>query len=220
MALFCDELRIMRPSARSAQVGAERGTNAQGGKARTELVGSVALCSAECRKGPFSGAIAPSFNHSGNRVKPLQARGLTSFAKALCSAYTLPGKVREETHMPAVNLKSMEVDALLKLRSDIDEQLTQRRTHLRKELARLEGVSAKSNGGGHVVGSGLTERRKGKKVKPKYRHPKTGETYAGRGAMAGWLQAELKAGRKLEDFLVEKAPAKKVAKKARKHKAA
>ncbi|MCB1034871.1 MAG: H-NS histone family protein [Acidobacteria bacterium] len=46
------------------------------------------------------------------------------------------------------------------------------------------------------------ERRKprSRKVKPKYRHPKTGATWAGRGRMARWLQQELAAGASLEDF--------------------
>lgn len=42
-----------------------------------------------------------------------------------------------------------------------------------------------------------------RKVKAKYRHPKTGETWAGRGHMARWLRREIEAGAKKEDFLVD-----------------
>ena len=44
----------------------------------------------------------------------------------------------------------------------------------------------------------------GKKAEPKYRDPKTGETWTGRGRPAGWLKAHLDAGKKKEDFLIKK----------------
>ena len=53
---------------------------------------------------------------------------------------------------------------------------------------------------------------KGTKVAPKYRHPKTGETWSGRGGTAGWLAREIKAGKKREDFLIAKPGRKKRAK--------
>lgn len=43
---------------------------------------------------------------------------------------------------------------------------------------------------------------KSKAAKPKYRHPETGETWAGRGSMARWLRLELEAGRSLDEFRV------------------
>jgi DNA-binding protein H-NS len=46
---------------------------------------------------------------------------------------------------------------------------------------------------------------KGRKVKPMYRNPKTGETWSGRGRTAGWLAALEKAGRKREAFLIRKS---------------
>jgi DNA-binding protein H-NS len=56
--------------------------------------------------------------------------------------------------------------------------------------------------------SGKSRSVKGTKVAPKYRHPKTGETWSGRGGVAGWLAREIKSGKKREDFLIAK-PAKK-----------
>ena len=45
---------------------------------------------------------------------------------------------------------------------------------------------------------------RGRKIAPKYRDPATGETWAGRGARPRWLVARLKAGKRLQDFLIEK----------------
>jgi DNA-binding protein H-NS len=44
---------------------------------------------------------------------------------------------------------------------------------------------------------------RGRKVKPMYKNPKTGETWSGRGRTAGWLAALEKAGRKREQFLIK-----------------
>ncbi|MGE3702268.1 MAG: H-NS family nucleoid-associated regulatory protein [Hyphomicrobiaceae bacterium] len=38
-------------------------------------------------------------------------------------------------------------------------------------------------------------------VKPKYRDPKTGETWSGRGRMAGWLKRKVDAGENRDDYL-------------------
>jgi DNA-binding protein H-NS len=39
-------------------------------------------------------------------------------------------------------------------------------------------------------------------VAAKYRHPRTGETWTGRGKMPKWLQAEVNTGKRKEDFLI------------------
>jgi DNA-binding protein H-NS len=122
--------------------------------------------------------------------------------------------------MPAVNLKRMDVDALLSLRADIDKRLGQKRSELEQQLSRL---GADSNGG-TVVGNGRRGRRagrrgpsamKGRKVPPKYRGP-GGETWAGRGARPRWLAALIKQGRKLEEFAIHKAAAARKASTAKK----
>jgi len=57
---------------------------------------------------------------------------------------------------------------------------------------------------------------KGRKVAAKYKGP-SGELWAGRGATPRWLVAAIKEGKKLEDFLIDKAtPAKKVTKRRKK----
>jgi len=87
---------------------------------------------------------------------------------------------------------------------------------LEKELAELRGKPA---GGPAAVKSGthaLTSERgakpgskvspkKGIKIEPKYRHPTTGQTWAGRGVQPTWMVEYLKKrGNKLEDLLIKK----------------
>jgi DNA-binding protein H-NS len=118
--------------------------------------------------------------------------------------------------MPALNLKHMDVDALLDLRSQIDGQLASRRSDLQKQLARLQRAG---NEAPAVVRNGRTSAMKSVKVKPKYRDAKTGDTWAGRGVQPRWLTAALKAGKRLEDYLIDKSarkPARKTRRKRRK----
>ncbi|MDE2250138.1 MAG: H-NS histone family protein [Gammaproteobacteria bacterium] len=50
--------------------------------------------------------------------------------------------------------------------------------------------------------TGRGSRSKGMTVAAKYRHPRTGETWTGRGKMPKWLQAEVQTGKRKEDFLI------------------
>jgi DNA-binding protein H-NS len=110
--------------------------------------------------------------------------------------------------MPALNLKSMDVDALLSLRADIDKKLHQKRSELEQQLSRL-GLGSVDGGGGFRKTRGRGGRgsaMKGRKVPPKYRGP-GGETWAGRGATPRWLVALLKQGHKIEEFAINKLAA-------------
>jgi DNA-binding protein H-NS len=119
--------------------------------------------------------------------------------------------------MPAMNLKVMNIDALLSLRADVDKRLAQKRGELEKQLSRLRD---EGTGGGRGRNNARTGRRisamKGRKVAPKYRGP-AGETWAGRGARPRWLSALVKQGRKLEEFAINKTAAAR-RKKGRKRK--
>ena len=72
---------------------------------------------------------------------------------------------------------------------------------LKRELDALENES----GNGHAVRTGAKRGpKKGKRgavAKIKYRDPKSGETWSGRGRMARWLTAKVKAGEKQEKYL-------------------
>ena len=115
--------------------------------------------------------------------------------------------------MPVPNLKGMDVDALLTLRSQIDVQLASRRSELQKQLDRLRVGSTEASVGRR---DGRVSVMKGVKVKPKYRDGRTGETWAGRGVYPRWLAAAMKSGKKLEDFLIDKSARK--ARRGRKRK--
>jgi len=113
--------------------------------------------------------------------------------------------------MPKPNLANMSVDALLKLRTDVGEALSRRAKELESQLSRL---------GGEIGSRGKTRTSslKGRKVAVKYRD-KSGNTWAGRGAQPTWLRDKLKAGAKLEDFVVNKmGTAKRKSKKRRRTK--
>jgi DNA-binding protein H-NS len=96
--------------------------------------------------------------------------------------------------MPKPNLSAMSVDALLKLRDDINKILDRKANESRSQLSML----------GHHASRGSL---KGRKVAPKYRGP-SGETWAGRGAKPKWLVAAIKGGKKLDDFLIDKSARK------------
>jgi len=98
--------------------------------------------------------------------------------------------------MPKINLSGMTVEALMDLRQRVDETLVKRRAEIEKQLARMDGGARVVRGGSAL---------KGIKVPPKYRGP-SGETWAGRGAKPRWLVAAIKGGKKLDDYLIDKAP--------------
>lgn len=113
--------------------------------------------------------------------------------------------------MAKQSLGSMSIDALLKLRDKVGTIINRRAELLKKELRSL-GEDYREVGRIAIYGKRKT---KGRKVAAKYSHPKTGESWAGRGARPRWLVAELKQGKKIESFLIDKS-AKKAPRKKRK----
>jgi DNA-binding protein H-NS len=106
--------------------------------------------------------------------------------------------------MPKINLSGMNVEALMDLRTRVDEMLVEHRAKLIEQLERIAVVGG-TRGGRSAL--------KGRKVPPKYRSP-SGETWAGRGARPRWLVAAIKDGKKLDHFLIDKS-ARKARKKRR-----
>ena len=105
-------------------------------------------------------------------------------------------------------LAAMSVEALLQLRDDIGNILTQKVGQLQSQLAAL-GDGGSITSGKKAVGRPRGSKMKGRKVAPKYRNPKNrSETWAGRGAMPRWMAAQIKAGKKREDFAIHKSAAK------------
>jgi DNA-binding protein H-NS len=97
-----------------------------------------------------------------------------------------------------MNLKSMSIERLSKLKVQVDaaiaSKVADRRRSLEHELANIHRIA-----GGSLRGPG------GKRgaVAPKYRNPENpSETWAGRGLKPRWLTAALKGGKKLEHFAI------------------
>jgi len=113
--------------------------------------------------------------------------------------------------MPKPNLSSVSIDALLKLRDEVEKVLSRRAKELQDQLARL----------GRDLGSQMRVRGsslKGGKAPIKYRD-RSGNTWAGRGAQPVWLREKLKGGAKLEDFAVHKTVASRKRKTKRRRRA-
>ncbi|MBX9862395.1 MAG: H-NS histone family protein [Hyphomicrobium sp.] len=78
---------------------------------------------------------------------------------------------------------------------------------LERELSALRGRS--QAGSSAPAARKEASPKKGVKVAPKYRHPATGETWAGRGVHPVWVRDYLKKrGNKLDDLLIDKKAAK------------
>jgi DNA-binding protein H-NS len=112
----------------------------------------------------------------------------------------------------------LSLDQLVELRNTVTGWISKKAHAARAELqAKLDAMTSDGgaiSGGGKRRGRplGRGSKLKGRKVAPKYRNPKNrSETWAGRGATPRWLRAELKKGRKLENFAVKRGRPRKVA---------
>jgi DNA-binding protein H-NS len=100
------------------------------------------------------------------------------------------------------NFESMSTDQLWALHEEIAATLGGRlaaeKTRLEKRLQQLKGgIEANGRNVGHA-------RRPYPQVFPKYRNPaKPSETWAGRGKQPRWLTAQLRSGKKLDDFRIQ-----------------
>jgi DNA-binding protein H-NS len=102
------------------------------------------------------------------------------------------------------SLKSMPVDELWNLHESIVAELSRK---MASERAMLEDRLRRL--GSAITGSELKrERRPYPKVLPKYRNPENrSETWAGRGRQPGWVTAQLRSGKKIDDFLIRRTRA-------------
>jgi DNA-binding protein H-NS len=102
----------------------------------------------------------------------------------------------EEKNMQ-FHLTEMPVEELWNLHEKIACELTRKMT---LEKAKLEERLTKLSSNSH------SERRSYSKVLPKYRNPNNPrETWAGRGKQPRWLAAQLRSGKKLDQFLIRRA---------------
>lgn len=108
-------------------------------------------------------------------------------------------KQNPELEMKNSDLNSMSVEQLWSLHETVVAELGQKMAAERVKLENRLRQLGTSTGPSMVS----RERRAYPKVLPKYRNPKNErETWAGRGKQPRWLTAQLRSGRKLNDFLI------------------
>jgi DNA-binding protein H-NS len=100
------------------------------------------------------------------------------------------------------DFESMSTDKLWalheKITATLAKKITAEKTRLEKRLRQLKQVSSAN---GRSVGHA---RRPYPRVFPKYKNPeRPSETWAGRGKQPRWLSAQLKSGKKLDDFRIQ-----------------
>jgi DNA-binding protein H-NS len=108
--------------------------------------------------------------------------------------------------MKPTDLESMSVDELWSLRALLIAVLTGKmsaeKTKIDRQLRQL-GLGAAPNNSKKIPHA----RRPYPQVFPKYSNPaKPSETWAGRGKQPRWLTAQLRAGKKLDDFRIQTLP--------------
>jgi DNA-binding protein H-NS len=77
--------------------------------------------------------------------------------------------------------------------------------------ARIQAEKAELEKRLKALQSPLSDRRHYPTVNPKYRNPANpSETWAGRGKRPRWLAAQLRSGKRIDDFRIEKAARRQV----------
>lgn len=112
-----------------------------------------------------------------------------------------------------LELQAMSIDDLWSLHEEISRILSDR---IKAEKQELEKRLAVLGGGMAVLAETSAEgfsrtgkpRRKYPRVLPKYRNPRTSETWSGRGKRPRWLVAAIKSGRRIEEFRIGEGASK------------
>jgi DNA-binding protein H-NS len=100
--------------------------------------------------------------------------------------------------MKRQDLSSMSEDQLWSLHEQVAKELTRKIEAAKAQLEqRLRKLGAPERNVGHA-------RRPYPRVSPKYINPaQPAETWAGRGKQPRWLAAQLRSGKKLDDFRIQ-----------------
>jgi DNA-binding protein H-NS len=114
-----------------------------------------------------------------------------------------PKPTRRVPKMETEDLKLLPVDQLWNLHEELVAELSRRivaeKASLEQRLHKL-GLSASNSRYGRLD----RPRRPYPKVLPRYRNPKNPtETWAGRGKQPRWLRAQLRSGKRLDDFRIK-----------------
>jgi DNA-binding protein H-NS len=115
-------------------------------------------------------------------------------------------------NMTKQDLKSMSVDELWSLHERVNLALARKIADEKSQLDhRLRQLGLSSSGNAKNLSAGSAKklnhaRRPYPQVFPKYRNPaQPAETWAGRGKQPRWLTAQLRSGKKLDDFRIQPA---------------
>jgi DNA-binding protein H-NS len=105
-----------------------------------------------------------------------------------------------------IQLEALSLDNLWSLYEKVSAILSARIKSEKHELERrLAFLNRRVDGGGQVIYPNLSDgkpRRKYPRVLPKYRNPRTSETWSGRGKHPLWLVDAIKSGHKIEDYRI------------------
>ncbi len=119
------------------------------------------------------------------------------------------------------DLKSLSLDELWALHEEVSTMLSERilveKRALEMRLERLNGGQVERTTiarSASKVSARRTDRRKYPPVLAKYQNPgNPSETWAGRGKQPRWLVSQLKAGKKINDFLINREKRRPAAKR-------
>ena len=109
-------------------------------------------------------------------------------------------------------LESLSVDELSALYDRVGLELTKKieneKRKLEQTLSNLRRGSVPDRTSMRSKGSSTNKRKKPRRqyppVQPKYRNPiDRSQTWSGRGKQPRWVAAQLKAGKKIDDFLIK-----------------
>jgi DNA-binding protein H-NS len=107
---------------------------------------------------------------------------------------------------PKSELEAMSLEDLWSLHERISAILSARikaeKYELEKRLAILNRGMDMTGQAGISPSVGERPRRRYPAVLPKYRNPRTSETWSGRGKRPRWLVAAMKSGHKIEEFRI------------------
>jgi DNA-binding protein H-NS len=105
--------------------------------------------------------------------------------------------------MKATNFDSMSIDELWTLQNNVKEMLAAKIAKQKSILEmRLSQLAQRLT----VRPQGQSGRRPYPRVLPKYRNrDQPSETWSGRGKQPRWLTAQLRSGKRIEDFIISPA---------------
>jgi len=105
---------------------------------------------------------------------------------------------------------SMSVDELWSLHEEISAMLSARILEEKRELEKRLAILNRGADAIHETGARPAPADKPRRaypvVVPRYRNPETSETWSGRGKQPRWLVAAMKAGHRMDDFLIGAPP--------------